>query len=82
MYDDKVDAVVDATTADKKGSSSGDISPIPAHGSPEIIGSNEDGEHHDGAIADVIEEKKKKKGGRFAYLLTKEFYFVLLLGYD
>ena len=51
----------------------------PVHAAPEVIGI------HDGAegesTAENVEAIQRSKGGWFAYLRTRDFYLVLLLGY-
>jgi len=68
------DITVEASPAEH--SSSDDISPKPIHGAPEVI---EEFDHRIDAAAETLEESKSK-GGKLAYLKTKEFYAVLVLG--
>ena len=54
-------------------------STIPVHGTPEVTGID-DGAEGEGA-EETVDAIQKSKGGWFAYLRTREFYLVLLLGY-
>lgn len=56
---------------------SGTGSPQPIHGSPEVI---QQFDHRIDAAHDTLEQTGKQKGGKLAYLKTKEFYAVLILG--
>ncbi len=50
----------------------------PAHGAPEAIGlNNANGYGHGRTVAEIEQSKR----GWFAYLKTKNFYIVLVLGY-
>lgn len=65
-------------THDTKGSTSTGISP--AHAAPEVVGINDGdaaGRRAQTTSADEIDEAK---GGWFAYLRTRNFYVVLILG--
>ena len=52
---------------------------FPVHAAPEIIGID-DGAEGEGA-GEIADEIRAGKGGWFAYLKTRDFYLVLLLGY-
>lgn len=63
----------------------------PAHGAPEVIGVNNGdsvGVVNGSGIDDgygaerTIDEIEASKKGMFAYFMTKDFYIVLVLGYD
>lgn len=55
-------------------------SSYPVHAAPEVIGLGEGAEgERTTENADAIQ---RSNGGWFAYLKTKDFYLVLLLGYD
>lgn len=66
-------AAVDHT----QGSRSSDSAPV--HGAPELVGANGNADGDEGGLTavDAIDESK---GGRFAYVRTRDFYIVLLLG--
>ena len=54
-------------------------STVPVHGPPEVVGTyNGKGASREDVVVDEIDESKK---GWFAYLKTKNFYIVLVLGY-
>lgn len=50
------------------------------HAAPEVIGSGDEAEGE--SAGENADEIQASKGGWFAYFKTRNFYLVLLLGYD
>ena len=81
MNSRKDDFSIVASSTENGTISSGKSSPahIQPHGTPEIVGASREEEYQqDGGDVDAVDESKK---GHFAYFKTKEFYYVMLLGY-
>ncbi len=78
-----------STGVEKTAGLSGDpVSPAgsssPVHSAPEVIGPSgdeEDGKRVAGETTTTVDEIEDGKGGWFAYLRTRNFWIVLLLGY-
>ena len=55
--------------------------PSTNHATPEVIGLNDDTELDERGTQTTVEELEEGKGRWFAYIKTRNFYLVLLLGY-
>ena len=53
---------------------------VPVHATPEVVGTED--KPAGGRDGDHLDASQGSKGRWFAYLKTREFYLVLLLGYD
>lgn len=69
---------VDPVTGDTKDLPSSSSSPV--HAAPEVIGIND--RAPDERTGENADEIQASQGGWFAYLRTRNFYLVLLLGYN
>ncbi len=56
-------------------------SAAPIHGAPEVVDVYDGGETYRGGEI-TVEEIDESKKGWFAYFKTRDFYIVLLLGYE
>lgn len=72
-------AAVDASGGSSPSASRGST---PAHGAPEVVGAEGEGDVQGFEVGATsgVEEMDGSKGGWFAYVRTRDFYVVLVLG--